>query len=88
MVEARLLSPARGADEREPEVVAFEQLERCHEHVEVLARLEGGDAEDVLPAEVGAVAVGPEDRVDARIGDSHTPGVHAEQLDHVTRREV
>ena len=63
----RLLSPAGGADEREPQVVPSEQRERRDEHVEVLARLERRHAEDVRRAQIGRARL-PGGRADRRRG--------------------
>ena len=82
VVEARLLTPAGAADENEP-VIACEQPPCLDEPLEVLARLERADAEDVRPAECGPVAVGDELGPDARIRDDETLRLDAERRDGI-----
>ncbi len=65
VVELRLLAPALAAGDREQDVAAEEPV-RLDERLEVLARLERGDAEDVGRAEIGR---GP-----VAVNTSLTPG--------------
>ena len=67
-VEERLLAPALGSDDGELEVAA-EQALRLDEDLEVLARLERRDREDVRRAEIGGRPVGAIDVLRRRVRD-------------------
>ena len=56
------------------------------QRLEFLPRLEGRDRQDVWPAELGALAVRPELRLEAGPGDAHALRSDAEPLDHVGAR--
>ena len=83
--ELGLLAPALAAGDREQEVAA-EQLVGLDERLEVLARLERRDGEEVRRAEVGRRPVGRELGPRRRMSDVDTPLRHAEHLDDVAAR--
>ena len=82
--EERLLAPARAARRREEQLFA-EQPMGLRERLEVLPRLERRDRQHVGPAELGALAVRPELRLQAGPRDANPLGRDAEPLDDVAR---
>ena len=68
-------------------MLALEQAMCVGERLQVLARLEGGDGEDVGRAELGGPSLRREHVLDARRGNANARGVDAEQLGHVGARE-
>ena len=82
VVEQRLIAPAGAARDRERQLAA-QRPPRLHQRLEVLARLERGEAEHVRPAELGTFAVRLCTRRHARRGDADPLARHAQVLLHI-----